>query len=99
VSDSTRLQLRVAPGASKPGIVGRYGASWKVRVAPAPEGGKANAAVVRLLAETLVLPARDIEVVSGHSSRDKIVEVAGIEPDEAERRLTATTGPGRTASE
>jgi uncharacterized protein (TIGR00251 family) len=95
VSDSTRLQLRVAPGATKPGIVGRYGASWKVRVAAAPEGGKANAAVIRLLADTLVLPARDIEVVSGHSSRDKIVELAGIEPDETDRRLTAASTPGR----
>ena len=95
MTDSTRLQLRVAPGASNPGIVGRYGTSWKVRVAASPEGGKANAAVIRLLADTLVLPARDIEVVSGHSSRDKIIELAGLEPDETERRLTAASIPGK----
>ena len=95
VSESTRLQLRVAPGASRAGIVGRYGASWKVRVAAAPEGGKANAAVIRLLADTLALQARDIEIVSGRSSRDKIVELAGLEPDETERRLTAASTPGK----
>ena len=101
MSASTRLQVRVAPGASRPGIVGRHGAAWKLRVAAAPEAGKANDAVVRLLAETLALPARDIEIVSGHSSRDKLVELAGIERGEIdfaeiERRLTRATAPTRS---
>jgi uncharacterized protein (TIGR00251 family) len=95
VSASTRLQLRVAPGASRPGIVGRHGTAWKVRVAAAPEGGKANDAVVRLLAETLALSARDIEIVSGHSSRDKTVELSGIDHSETERRLVEASGPAK----
>jgi uncharacterized protein len=85
---SSRLQLRVAPGASSPGIVGRYGTAWKVRVTQAPEDGKANAAVVRLLADALALPARDVEIVSGHASRDKTVSLDGIDQAETERRLT-----------
>jgi uncharacterized protein len=102
VSTSTRLHVRVAPGASRPGIVGRHGAAWKLRVVAAAEAGKANDAVVRLLADTLALPARDLEIVSGHSSRDKIVEVAGIgrgEIDfaEIERRLTRASRPGTVA--
>lgn len=84
---SSRLQLRVSPGASSPGIVGRYGAAWKVRVTQAPEDGKANTAVVQLLAETLALRASDVEIVSGHTSRDKTVALAGIGHDEIERRL------------
>jgi uncharacterized protein YggU (UPF0235/DUF167 family) len=91
VSDSTRLQLRVAPGAARPGVVGRLGTAWKLRVAAAPEGGKANDAVVHLLAAALVLPTRDIQIVSGHGSRDKIVELAGLDRDETERRLTAAS--------
>jgi uncharacterized protein (TIGR00251 family) len=67
--------------------VGRHGDAWKVRVAAAPEDGKANAAVVRLLAETLSLTVRDVEIVSGHSSRDKTVTLEGIDHDELERRL------------
>ncbi len=91
---SSRLQLRVSPGASSPGIVGRYGAAWKVRVTQAPEDGKANAAVVRLLAHTLALSAKDVEIVSGHTSRDKTVALAGIDQDEIERRLTNASGAG-----
>lgn len=92
---SSRLQLRVSPGASSPGIVGRYGAAWKVRVTPAPEDGKANAAVVQLLAETLALRANDVEIVSGHTSRDKTVALAGIGHDEIERRLTQASAAGK----
>jgi uncharacterized protein YggU (UPF0235/DUF167 family) len=55
---------------------------------------------VRLLAETLGLPARDIEIVSGHASRDKLVELAGIERGEIdfaeiERRLGHATSPSK----
>ena len=88
---STRLQLRVSPGASRAGIVGRQGDAWKVRVAAPPEAGRANKAVVRLLAETLELPRRDIEIVAGHTGRDKIVSLAGIGPEETERRLVSVT--------
>ena len=90
---TTRLRLRVAPGASgSPGIVGRHGASWKVRVAAPPERGRANAAVLALLAKTLSLPRASLAIVSGGGSRDKIVELTGIEPAELERRLAAAGG-------
>jgi uncharacterized protein YggU (UPF0235/DUF167 family) len=61
-----------------------------VRVTAAPEHGKANDAVVRLLAEALNVPQGDIAIVSGHGARDKLVTLAGIGPDEIERRLTAS---------
>jgi uncharacterized protein (TIGR00251 family) len=96
VDGPTKLALRVSPGAARAAVVGRHGAAWKVRVAAAPEAGKANEAVVRLLAETLGVPPRDVEIVSGHGARDKIVALAGIGPDEIERRLaSATVGTGK----
>ena len=67
VSPSTRVQLRVSPGARQACVVGRHGDAWKVRVAPAPENGKANAAVVALLADTLALPRGGVSIVSGHA--------------------------------
>jgi uncharacterized protein len=84
---STRLRLRVVPGSTRPGIVGRHGEAWKVRVAEAPERGRANEAVLGLLAEALSLPRRDVSLVAGHASRDKIVEVDGIGEDETRSRL------------
>lgn len=79
---STRLRLRVVPGARQSAIVGRYGDGWKLRVSPAPERGAANAAVLALLAEALGVPAGRLELVSGHGARDKIVKLAGLSPAE-----------------
>lgn len=90
VTASTRLRLRVAPGATRPGVVGRHGDGWKVRVAEPPERGRANDAVLALLARTLGVPRASLTLVSGHGARDKVVELDGIEPDEVERRLTAS---------
>ncbi len=86
---ATRLALRVSPGAKTTCLVGRHGEAWKVRVAAPPEDGRANAAVIALIASVVGVPARTISVVSGHGSRDKLVELAGIAPDETERRLAA----------
>ena len=83
---STRLRLRVSPGARTKSI-DRHGDGWKIRVAAVPERGRANEAVIEFLAQRLELPEESIELVSGHSSRDKIVELTGIERAEAERRL------------
>ena len=84
----TSLRLRVVPGATRPGVVGRYGEGWKVRVAAPAESGKANEAVLLLLADTLGVPRRDLELTAGRSSRDKIVALAGLATDVAESRLT-----------
>ena len=84
---STRLKLRVSPGARRPGFAGRQGDAWKVRVAEPPEDGRANEAVLRLLAETLDVPRGHVALVSGHSSRDKIVTLDGLEQSQTERLL------------
>jgi uncharacterized protein (TIGR00251 family) len=93
--------VRVSPGARRTRVVGRHGDSWKVAVAAAPERGKANDAVIEFLAGTLGVPRRDVSVVSGHTAREKIVELGGLEPDEIDRRLAsavAPDGPARPAT-
>jgi uncharacterized protein YggU (UPF0235/DUF167 family) len=67
--------------------VGRHGEGWKVRVAAAPEGGRANEAVLDLLAAELELPRRSLSIVSGQSAREKVVLMEGIDRAESERRL------------
>lgn len=58
-------------------------------MAAAPERGRANDAVVTLLAQRLELPRPDVRVVAGLAARDKVVELSGITVEEAERRLAA----------
>jgi uncharacterized protein YggU (UPF0235/DUF167 family) len=84
---TTRLRLRVSPGATRTELAGRYGDAWKIRVSVAPERGRANQAVVRLLADRLRVPRESLSVVSGQASRDKVVELRGLARSEAERRL------------
>jgi uncharacterized protein (TIGR00251 family) len=84
---TTRLKLRVSPGARRPGIAGRHGDAWKIRVAEPPEDGRANEAVLRLLAETLDVPRANVSLVSGHAARDKIVTLDGLEQSQTERLL------------
>jgi uncharacterized protein len=84
---STRLRVRVSAGAARTEIAGPHGGGWKIRVAAPPEGGRANEAVLRLLADRLGLPRRAVTIVSGHTAREKIVELDGISQERAEAGL------------
>jgi uncharacterized protein YggU (UPF0235/DUF167 family) len=86
---TTRLRVRVVPGAKESAIVGRYGDAWKLRVMAPPERGAANAAMLELLAQALRLPPCALTLVSGKGSRDKIVEVSALRPDEVQERLAS----------
>jgi uncharacterized protein len=95
-AETTRLRVRVSPGAGRTAVVGRHGDAWKVRVTEAPERGRANEAVLRLLADTLTLPRTALTLVSGHGGREKIVELTGVGPALIERRLaSAVAGDSR----
>ena len=90
----SRLKLRVSPRSRRPGIAGRHGDAWRVRVAEPPEDGRANEAVLDLLSRTLDLPRSRFALVSGHSSREKIVVLEGVEQAQTER-LLASAGKTR----
>jgi hypothetical protein len=85
----TSLRLRIVPGARRSGIVGRHADGWKVRVAATPEAGRANEVLLRLLARTLDLPRRDLELTRGRASRDKIVTFEGLSSEVADEKLAA----------
>jgi len=76
VPGGTRLRLRVKPGAKTNALVGAHGGALKVAVAAPPERGKANRAVVKLLAATLGLPASAVTITAGETSQDKVVVIA-----------------------
>ena len=74
-----RLSLKVVPGSSRDEIVGWLGDSLKMKVKAPPEKGRANEAVVALLAERLRIDASSIAMVSGHGSPAKVVDVDGMD--------------------
>ena len=80
------------PGAARAGVLGRHGSALKVRVAAPAEGGRANAAVERLVADALDVRPSDVSVVSGATSRRKRILVAGAEPAAVTRWLQASVG-------
>lgn len=86
-----RLAIKVVPGSSREGIAGWLGSELKVRVRQAPEAGKANDAVRRLLANTLQLRVEDIRIVSGAASPHKTIEISGLDEGEVRARLASVT--------
>jgi uncharacterized protein (TIGR00251 family) len=84
---TTRLRIRVSPGAGTTELVGRHGDAWKVRVAAPRERGRANKALLALLAERLQVAPAELTLVAGRSGRDKVVELRGLGDEEAHRRL------------
>ena len=79
--------MTVSPGASRTELVGRHGDGWKARVAAPPERGRANEALVELIAAALEVPARSVRVVAGHRGRAKVVEIDALDLGEVARRL------------
>ena len=81
------LRLSVVPGAGRSAVAGRHGDALRVRVGAPPEKGRANAAVVELVASTLGVKPVDVTLVAGETSRSKRVAVKGVEADDVRRRL------------
>jgi uncharacterized protein (TIGR00251 family) len=73
-----RLSLKVVPGASHSEIAGWLGDDLKVRVAVQPEKGKANNAVIKLLAKALAITPDSVSIVNGETSAHKIVAISGM---------------------
>ena len=65
-----------------------------MRVAARAERGRANEALLDLVAETLGVPRRGVTLVAGAGARDKVIEVNGITVEEAERLLAASQRKG-----
>jgi len=90
VEGGTVLSVKVVPGASRDRIVGILGDCLKVTTAAAPERGRANATVAGILAKTLGVDRRDVQLVAGQTSPRKEFKVAGLSPDQIREILAAT---------
>ena len=89
--------MRVQPGAKRDALLGRLASGeWKVSVCAPPLEGRANEALIALLAGLLGVKARQVTVARGAASRAKGIEIAGLDDAQAEARLGAQLrGGGR----
>ena len=92
-TNETTIRVRVQPKASGNQILGFREDVLRLRVTAPPEDGKANAAVVRLLAQTLGISRSRLEVVRGHSSRDKVIRVSSMNTLEIRQQIKQRLGP------
>lgn len=82
-----KIRVRVQPGARKDEIVGLQEEVLRVKVAAPPVEGRANTALIAFLAKHLGVRKGDIDIVAGHTSRDKVVEVHGLDDEQVRGRL------------
>lgn len=81
------MTVKVVPGASRTKVVGVWGTALKVAVTAPPEGGKANAAVAKLLALVLGVRKADVAIISGQTQPVKRITVSGLMVAQARERL------------
>ncbi len=84
-----KLALKVVPGSSRDQISGWLGETLKVKVRAPAERGKANAAVERLLAAALDIPAEQVQITAGHTNARKTIEIRGLSEADIQQRLIA----------
>ena len=70
-----KIQVKVKPN-SRTEEVSREGDDFVVKVREPPREGKANQAVITLLAEHLGVPRSQVRILSGFRSKNKVIEVA-----------------------
>jgi uncharacterized protein (TIGR00251 family) len=81
------LSIRIQPRASKNEVVAMEEGGLKVRLTAPPIEGAANEALVRFLAERLSVSKSQIEIIAGHTGRQKLIRIRGIILEKAERLL------------
>ena len=86
--DGCIIAVRAQPGARRNGIVGEHAGMLKVGVTAPPDKGRANDAIVELLADILGLKRAQIEFVSGLTSREKLFHCHGITASDVRQRLS-----------
>ena len=85
--DGTLLHVHAQPGARRNGIVGERAGALRVAVTAPPDKGKANAAILDVLAEALGMKHSQLTLVSGDTSRRKRISLAGMSVEDAARRI------------
>jgi len=82
-----RIQVKVHPRAKRSAVAGKLGDAWKLDLAAPPVEGKANDECIRFLADLAGVPRSRVRIVSGATSRLKVVDLDGVDQSNLERLL------------
>jgi uncharacterized protein len=88
-SEGALLAVRAQPGAKRNAVTGEQGGSLKIAVTAPPEDGRANSALVEVLREWLGVKRFQIELVGGHTHRNKTFLIRAITPDALRAKVAA----------
>lgn len=86
---AARISVIVTPKSARDEVVGRRGGDVIVRVTVAPEGGKANARVEKVLSAALSVPKTSVAVAKGATARHKVIEFATLDQAHADAWVAA----------
>ena len=86
-NQATLLRIKAVPGSARDAIAGPLGDRLKIRVAAPPEGGKANEAIIKLLASTLGIKRSRISIISGLASAEKTIQLEDVDIETAGQAL------------
>jgi len=86
-AEGVTFAVKVQPRARRNAVVGELGDALKVALTAPPVDGKANEACVEFFAEALRVSRSSVAIVSGQSSRNKVIRVSGITAAELRKRL------------
>jgi len=84
---SATFSVRIQPRASKNGVSRMQDGSLKIRLTAPPVDGAANEALVDFLSTTLSIGKSQVEIVSGHTSREKRIKIVGMSEADVTRLL------------
>lgn len=87
------ISIHIQPGAARSELAGEHGEALKVRISARPVEGAANAALTEFMAQCLGVARREVRIVRGEKSRQKVLW-APVAPELALRRLSCDPGPG-----
>ncbi|MFG0257435.1 MAG: DUF167 domain-containing protein [Phycisphaerales bacterium JB043] len=87
VGGGVEIRVKAVPGASRDDIAGVLGGRLKVRVSAPPEDGKANTAIIALLASRLGIKPAQIEIAGGRSRPEKTILVRDVDVERVIERL------------
>lgn len=79
--------VKVHPRAKKNAITGELGDALKISLTAPPIDGKANEACIEFFAKLLKVPRSSVTIASGHTSRSKVIRVAGLSAEEVRKRV------------